>query len=189
MPGFIGKHEDLRLADARGDRHLFDDIHQALPLEVAVVGVHRYAAQRARNDGAAGTQLRAAVPGCDQDGPEHDGRDPEDDFGFLAPDAPRIAAKAEQHDEVDDGHDQQDAGNERGHQPEGVFALRFLPFEELRRHGSSCLAYSFNRRQQTSAKPDNRPCTGARPAAKTAPNATRLTVAAGPRQRPGTEPA
>jgi len=76
--------------------------------------------------------------------------------------------------------DQHDAGNERSHQPEGVFALHFLPFEELRRHGSLSLAYSFNRRQQTSAKPDNRTCTGARPVPKTAPNATRLTVAARP---------
>ena len=58
----FGQHEDLRFADARRDGHLLDDVEQALALEVALLRGDRHAAQRTRDDAAAGAQLRALVP-------------------------------------------------------------------------------------------------------------------------------
>ncbi|MNC90165.1 hypothetical protein D3C83_62290 [compost metagenome] len=55
--GLVGQHEHLRLADARGDGHFLDDVQQALALGIFFLGQHRHAAQRARDHGAAGTQL------------------------------------------------------------------------------------------------------------------------------------
>ena len=58
----------------------------------------------------------------------------------------------------------------------------FLPFEELRRHGA-CLAYSFNRKQQTSPNLTIGRALAHGTAQKRSPNATGLTVAARPGRR------
>jgi hypothetical protein len=55
--GLVWQHVDLRLADPRRDGHLLDDVHEPLSLEIAVAGIDLYATERARDRGAAGTQL------------------------------------------------------------------------------------------------------------------------------------
>ena len=81
----VGQHEDLRLADARRDGHLLDDVHEALSLDVAIVAVDLHAAQRARHRGTAFAHLRASVPRRDQHRAERDDGDPHHHGGLMTP--------------------------------------------------------------------------------------------------------
>jgi len=138
----LGKHVHLRLADARRDGHLLDDVQQPLALQIAVLRRHRHAAQRTCHHGAAGAQLRGLVPGGEQHRPDHDERGPHDDFRVLAQRVHRIADQADGHHQVDDQRHHQEREDEAHHQPTGVALLGFLAFEELRAHSPQIIAKS-----------------------------------------------
>ena len=132
--GFIRQHVHRWFADARRDGHFFDDVQQTLALEIFVLRQHRHAAEGARNHHAAGAQLRAAMPGRDEHGAEHDERDPRHVFGVIPEDVPWMPNQADDDHQVDDhGHHQQ-RGNKGHHQPFGLAALGLLAFEKLRAH-------------------------------------------------------
>ena len=101
--GLIGQHEDLRLADARRDGHLLDDVQQALALEVAVVAVTCTPPSERATAGPPARNLRASCQRREQDGRR--ARRPRSRprySGFLRSTCGRIAAEADDDHEVDD---------------------------------------------------------------------------------------
>jgi hypothetical protein len=134
----VRKHEHLGLAHARGDRHLFHDVDQALAREIVVLVVDLDAAERARDHRAARAQLRALVPAGAEDDREQHGECAADEAGRIVPGLDRIAREADDQHERHGRNDDEDRGDEGRDQPSRLAALDLLAFEKLAAHVRAC---------------------------------------------------
>ena len=152
--GLALQYVDLRHRHARGDRHLLDDVAQALLERVRRVGADPRAAELLGDLAAAGRERDRACDARDPDHAEHDDRRERDgervarERHVLAREQAAVVLDGEDrdrrdHDEVDRDHDGDHRDQEQEDHPARLPPGGGLPREEVHRRSARQVKLTF----------------------------------------------